>query len=126
MTDMEHLKNFCSQWDTAMVSNDAVAIGSFMSDEWNIVGADGITSKPEFLQSIASGVLTHNRMDSDFMEAKVYGDTGVVIARGTSAGTYKGEDFNFYEWSTSVFMKNMGKWYCITTMVTPAPNELRP
>lgn len=44
-------------------------------------------------------------MDSDEFNIKLYGDTGIVINRGTGAGTYNGENFSLYEWSTSVFIK---------------------
>ena len=48
----------------------------------------------------------------------------VVTARGTNAGTYRGEPFSFYEWSTSVFIYESEKWICVLTMLTPAKAEL--
>ena len=112
--------DFSTRWDEAMVSNDADEIGKFMSDDWKIVGSDGITSKSSFLQFISSGILTHNRMDSDETHIDVYGNTGILVSRGTSAGTYNGDNFSLYEWSTSVFIKTEGKWRCVITMLTPA------
>jgi len=52
-------------WDEAMEKNNADEIGKFMTDDWIIVGSDGITSKASFLQWIKSGVLKHNRMDCE-------------------------------------------------------------
>jgi len=119
-TEKQELLDFSKRWDEAMVGNDADEIGKFMSDDWTIVGSDGITSKSSFLEFISSGMLTHNRMDSDEANIRVYGDTGILVARGTSAGTYNGENFSLYEWSTSVFIKTEGKWRCVLTMITPA------
>lgn len=118
----QQLQDFTQRWDAAMVTNDAIEIGRFMSDDWVIIGSDGITPKSTFLEWIASGTVTHHRMDSDEMHIKLYGDTGIVISRGTSAGTYNGENFSLYEWSTSVFRKNEGSWLCVVTMLTPVHN----
>lgn len=120
MKTKEDLILFCKQWDEAMVTNNVEAIGEFMAEDWIIIGADGITSKISFLKLIESGDLTHNRMDSDEMTIKMYGDTGIVISIGTSAGNYKDQAFSFYEWSTSVFIYTREKWVCVLTMLTPA------
>ena len=118
--EKQELLDFSTRWDEAMVSNDAAEIAKFMSDDWKIIGSDGITSKSSFLQFISSGILTHNRMDSDYADISIYGDTGILVSRGTSAGTYNGEKFSLYEWSTSVFIKTGGSWLCALTMLTPA------
>lgn len=107
-------------WDEAMVKNDPAEIGGFMADEWVIIGSDGITSKSAFLKWISSGRVTHNRMDADELIINVYGDTGIVVGRGTSAGTFEGQNFSLYEWSTSIFLKTHGVWLCVLTMLTPA------
>lgn len=114
----QELQEFTKRWDEAMVTNDADEIAKFMSDDWVIIGSDGITNKSTFLGWISSGSVTHNRMDSDELKIKLYGDTGIVISRGTSAGTYDGNDFSLYEWSTSVLRKNNGTWLCVLTMLT--------
>ena len=118
--EKQELLDVSKRWDDAMVTNDIDEIGKFMSDDWRIIGSDGITTKPSFLQFISSGILTHNRMDSDETNISIYGDTGIIVSRGTSAGTYNGENFSLYEWSTSIFIKSKGKWRCVLTMLTPA------
>ena len=120
MNEEQELTHLSKLWDEAMVSNDVVEIAKFMADDWIIVGSNGITTKSSFLASIKSGSVTHNRMDSNEMTIKIYGDTGIVISRGTSAGIYKGRTFDLYEWSTSVFIREEGIWRCVSTMVTPA------
>jgi hypothetical protein len=108
------------EWDDAMIQNNPKEIEKFMSDDWVIVGSDGITKKSEFMESIRSGDLTHNRMDSDETRIKVYDTVAVVTSRGTSAGKYKGESFELYEWSSSVFIYENRRWICVHTMLTPA------
>jgi ketosteroid isomerase-like protein len=121
MKPEEELLQFGKEWDEAMVSNDVNEIGKFMSDDWVIIGTEGgITSKSAFLEWIRSGDVTHNRMDSDEIRIKIYENTGVVTSRGTSAGKYKGQAFDLYEWSSSIFIRKENKWTCVLTMLTPA------
>lgn len=117
----EELKQIGRQWDAAIVENDVVKIGSFMAEEWVIVGTEGgITSKSNFLEYVKSGELFHNKMDFEDVRVKTYRNTGVVTSKGTSAGTYRGEPFSYYEWSTNVYIKIDEHWRCVLTMLTPA------
>ena len=118
--DRAELLDFSKRWDKAMITNNVTEIGKFMSDNWIIIGSSGITPKSSFLQMISSGILSHSRMDSDEDNIIIYGNTGILVSRGTSAGKFNGQDFNLYEWSTSVFMKTGSKWLCVLTMLTPA------
>lgn len=124
MTREEELLEFGESWDQAFVSNDYKQISTFMSDDWVIVGTSGgITSKETFLEWIKSGEVLHTRMDSEETRIKVYGNTGIVISKGTSAGNYKGVPFSLYEWSMSVFLHDGKKWICVATMLTNAKPE---
>jgi ketosteroid isomerase-like protein len=120
----KELKQLGRQWDEAIVNNDALEIGRFMAADWVIVGTEGgITTKPNFLDFIKSGDLHHNKMDFEDIRVKIYENSAIVISRGTSSGTYKGEPFSYYEWSTNVYIKNDGYWLCVLTMLTPAERE---
>ncbi len=120
MDSISQLKERCHQCDQAMERNDPDEIWQFMSDDWICIGSDGVTPRERFLASIRSGDLVHTRMDSDEMIVRMYGESGVVVSRGTSAGKYKGQDFSLYEWSTSVFTRSEGQWVCVLTMLTPS------
>lgn len=117
--EQEELLNFNLRWDVAFEKNDVDEISTFMSDDWIIVGSDGITSKSDFLAWIRSGQVIYNRMDADETIINIFGNTGIIVAKGTSAGIYNGKDFSLYEWSMSVFIKSEKGWSCVSTMVTP-------
>lgn len=107
-------------WSKALVSNDAAAIGSFMSDDWVIVGQNGITGKRDFLPLIESGELTHETMELiGEARVQVYGDSGVLTGRVTNNGHYRGEPFSADEWTTDVFLRREGRWLCVLSHVTP-------
>lgn len=121
MTAEEELLLVENAWDAAMMNNDADEIGKFMSDDWVIIGTEGgITTKADFLDVIRSGVVEHDRMEADETQIKVYGDTAIVITKGTSAGMYNKQYFEMYEWATSFFIRQNNGWICTLTMVTPA------
>jgi ketosteroid isomerase-like protein len=103
-------------WDQAMVTNDADAIGAFMADDWIIIGSDGnICDKATFLGLVKSGALTHDVMESHDMNVRVYGDTAVVVGRGVSGGKYQGQPFREVERVTCVFVRQQGQWRCVLT-----------
>ncbi len=112
-----------ARWDQAIVNNDVNQITQFMTEDWVIVGSDGLTSKSDFLSQIESGNLTHNRMDSDETNIRIHDNTAIVISKGTSAGTWMGQAFSLYEWSASVFIRSEGKWLCSVTMPTKVGGE---
>jgi ketosteroid isomerase-like protein len=108
------------KWAKALVSNDAGAIGDFMSDDWVIIGENGTTNKPDFLLWISSGDLTHETMEMvGEARIKMYGDTAVLTARVTNNGHYKNQPFSADEWTTDVFRQSENRWLCVLSQVTP-------
>lgn len=112
------------EWDRAMVTNDADEIGSFMADEWTIVGPAGsVSSKTEFLDLVRAGELTHDIMESQDMTVRVYGGTAVVIARGISGGRYRSEPFHLVERVSCVFVRQQERWKCVLTHLSLIDDE---
>jgi ketosteroid isomerase-like protein len=112
----EELIRVANDWDRAMVTNDAEAIGRYMADDWIIIGPDGrISDRPTFLELVKSAKLSHDVMESDDFRVRVYGDTAVVTARGVSGGKYQGQAFREVERSSCVFVRQEGQWRCVLT-----------
>jgi len=104
------------EWDRAMVTNDAEAIGRYMDEDWTIIGSDGsVGDKASFLALIESGTLSHDVMESDEMNVRVYGDSAVVTSRGVSGGQYQGGSFREVERVSCVFVRREGLWKCVLT-----------
>ena len=116
MSVEDELLRVAREWDQAMIANDADAIGSFMADEWVIVGSDGsVGAKDRFLDLVRSGLLTHDVMTTEDATIRVYGETAVLIARGVSGGKYDGQPFREVERASNVFVKKDGQWRCVLT-----------
>ncbi|MCI0550309.1 MAG: nuclear transport factor 2 family protein [Anaerolineae bacterium] len=116
----DEFDNLEKEWAQAIVSNDAGAIGHFMSDDWVIVGETGVSERSDFLRLVESGDLTHEAMEGSVARVRAYDDVAVVISRGTNNGTFKGEPFSSDEWITDIYVKQEGRWRCVLTHLTPA------
>lgn len=99
-----------------MIGNDPDAIGAFMAEDWVIVGPDGaVNGKAGFLALVASGELTHDVMTTRDMQVRVYGQTAVTVASGTSGGRFRGSPFLLTERVSCVFVEQDGRWVCVLT-----------
>ncbi|MGH7946252.1 MAG: nuclear transport factor 2 family protein [Opitutaceae bacterium] len=112
----EELVRVAQEWDRAMVENNAEAIGRYMAEDWTIIGPDGsVGDKATFLALVKSGALSHDVMESNDMQVRVYGDTAVITAWGVSGGKYQGQAFREVERSSCVFVRQEGQWRCVLT-----------
>ena len=94
----DELRRVAVDWDRAMVTNDADAIGRYVADEWVIVGPDGsVGDRETFLALVRSGALTHDVMETHEMDVRVYGDAARLVARGVSGGAFEGRPFHLVE-----------------------------
>ena len=111
-------------WDRAMVANDPDAIGSFMADDWTIVGPDGsVGGKERFLELVRSGDLTHDVMETHEPRIRFYDDVAVVVSKGVSGGAYRGEPFHMMERVSCVFVRQAGAWRCVLTHLSQLTDD---
>ena len=107
------------EFTDAIVKNNPEKIRQFFTDDWIIITADGgIIDGERFFEVIKSGTLTHERMESDDMRVRVYGDSAVVSALTRSKGKFMGQEFTTHERSTDVFVIRGGQWRCVLTQLT--------
>ena len=107
------------EFSHAIVTNDAEAIGGFLTDDWIIVDPDGgVIEKARFLDVIRSGTLTHEAMTSDDVRIRIYGNTAVVTALTTTKGKFSGQPFTTMERATDVFVSQNGRWVCALSHLT--------
>jgi ketosteroid isomerase-like protein len=116
LNDAAEVTQVAHEWDRAMVTNDAARIGAFMAEDWVIVGSDGnVSDRATFLGHVASGDLKHDVMESHDLDVRVYGDAALVISRGVSGGAWRGQPFHFVERVSCVFVRQDGRWRCVST-----------
>ena len=115
----EELLKLEKEFAQAVVKNDAEAIRQFLADDWVIIDADGgIIEKARFLGVVESGALTHEMMESDDVEVRIYGDSAVVSGLTRTKGKFMGQDFSTQERPTDVFVMQNGRWQCVFSQLT--------
>lgn len=103
----------------AVITNDADAVGQFLTDDWIIIDPDGgVIDKARFLGVIKSGALTHEQMDSDDVRIRVYADTAIATALTRTKGKFMGQDFTTQERATDVLVKKDGRWQIVFSQLT--------
>ncbi len=123
LDEVDLLRKLELGWNKSIEENDVAKMATYMSDDWVIYQGDGnITTKKSFLNSVTHGDLVHTKMDFEIQKVTVVGETGIVMQKGTSAGTWMGGKFSFYEIATTVFTKNEKGWQALNTMIAPAFN----
>ncbi|WP_336083012.1 nuclear transport factor 2 family protein [Nocardia sp. SSK8] len=106
-------------WQSAIVANDADAIGSFMTDDWIIVSETGIATAERFLDLVRSGALTHSAMRRvGAPRIRYHGNTALLTTRVTNTAHYQGTRFDADEWTSDVFIHVNGHWRCALTHLT--------
>lgn len=117
--DRETLLKLEKEFEEAVVSNDAAAVGRLLADDWIIVGPDGrIIDKSRFLEVIKSGALSHEKMESEDVRVQIYENSAIVTALTTSKGEFMGQEFTSLERATDIFVKQNGRWQCVFTQLT--------
>jgi ketosteroid isomerase-like protein len=115
----EELLKLEKEFARAIVKSDAEAIRQFLADDWVIIDADGgIIEKAPFLGVVESGALTHEMMESDDVEVRIYGDSAVVSGLTRTKGKFMGQDFSTQERATDVFVMQNGRWQCVFSQLT--------
>jgi len=103
----------------AVLSNDADAIGKFLTDDWAIVDADGgVIDRARFLSAIKSGTLVHEEMELDDLTVRAHGDSAVVTTITSTKGRFAGQEFTTQERATDFFVKRDGRWRCAFSQLT--------
>ena len=108
------------RWAEAIVANDAERIAAFTEPDWQLITPEGgPVSLDQFLAAVRSGDLTHSTMTFEVLDARIYGDTAVVVAHGTNAGRWQGQPIQADEWATDVFVRRPDGWRCSLAALTP-------
>ena len=71
----EELQDLSAAWESAIVSNDADAIGRFMAEDWMIVW--GGSQRGDFLTVVASGDFNSRNISGEIISVRLYGEAAV-------------------------------------------------
>jgi ketosteroid isomerase-like protein len=108
-------------FNAAMVSNDPARIADCITPDWILVTPErGPVPARAMLDAIASGALSHDRMEKQTHHMHLMGEVATVTARGQNCGNFRGAPIAADEWITDVYRRIEGRWRCVLTHLTPA------
>jgi ketosteroid isomerase-like protein len=107
-------------WAAARVKGDSSYTKQLEAENCTVVWPDGsIVNKREDLKSM-TGDIVFTEFEIDHLQARVYGDTGVVVGQGRIKAHEGKQNLlgGKFVW-TDTFVKQHGAWKVVASQVTP-------
>ena len=107
-------------WAAARVKGDSSYTKQLEAENCTVVWPDGsIVNKREDLKSM-TGDIVFTEFKIDHLQARVYGDTGVVVGQGRIKAHEGKQNLlgGKFVW-TDTFVKQHGAWKVVASQVTP-------
>ena len=104
------------QMTDAFVKGDMAFADGVTADDWMIIVGNGsVGDKSQLLKNVKDGTLKYEVLDKSEMKVRVYGEAAVVTGRAQSRIKVKGQEVGGIDRFTEVFVRQGGKWRCVST-----------
>jgi hypothetical protein len=116
----EHLiKKVTDQVYAAMLKADANSLDKLLADDYTGIRNGGILfTKAQEIENLKSGALKYAMFDMQDLKIRIYGKTAITTALVPTKGTINGSPFNNTNRTTRVWVKQQGKWKCVSYQTT--------
>ncbi len=106
-------------WNRALEEKNVKALDMVLANTFVSIDIDGsVSSRSEFLASIASPDYQPSQAVTEESKVQVYGDAAVVVGVFRVKGTEKGKPYVHRERFVDTWIKSNGKWQCVATTST--------
>jgi len=125
--DREIVKELDTRYQRAVKENDVATMGAMLADDFMLVTGSGKSySKTDLLEEAHSGRIRYDRQDDSDQTVRVWGDTAVITAKLTAAGTDSGKPFDYQVWFSDTYVKTPTGWqYVFGQSSTHVPQASR-
>ena len=107
----------------ALGRTDVAAIDRLFADDYIVTQSFGLTSKAQLLDAWKSGSLKYTSCSDKDRSVRVYGDTAVTTGILTLKGQNPNGDFSVYARTTSVWVKQQGRWRLVAAQLSDIPQQ---
>lgn len=107
ITKLEH------DWVTAILAKDSATIARVLADDFKGTTDDVRYGKAEAIEDVKTG--THETLDVDNLEVRVFGNTAVVTLGQTEKSRQGKEEFSVRYLYTNVWVKRDGQWRAVSS-----------
>jgi hypothetical protein len=106
----------------AMVRRDLRGLDTLLAPELTYIHTDGILeSKAEFLATLGTGRLRYQLIEPDELEARLYGDAGVITGQSGMQVKVGEELLRFKIRFTALYRRDGAKWVLVAWQATRLP-----
>jgi len=111
----------------ALVAGDVATLSALLADGLRYGHANGtVHSKPELLESLASGALRYRAIRYETSEAREVGGAFVVSGRQIVEVTADGREITSESVFVAVYTHQRGRWRLVAYQSAPAPRRPAP
>jgi uncharacterized protein (TIGR02246 family) len=112
-------------WLDAYEQRDAKAMNEIVADDFTITFPDGsMQTKPQIISSLSAARSSGNpplKFYTEDVEARVYGDTVVLIGRVTTEWQQNGKTMKEQNRYTDTYVRRGGRWQVVASHLSNVP-----
>lgn len=106
----------------AMVRDDLLSLDTLLASELTYIHSDGaLESKAQFLSTLKSGQLRYQAIEPTDLEARLYGNVGVVTGRSRMRVRVGSELLRFSIRFTALYRRAATSWVLVAWQATRLP-----
>ena len=104
----------------ALVDADMDAARALHADDFQLIYPAGVlTTKEEYLESVASGESDYRMWEPDSIEVRLYGEAAFIRYRSQLRIVLSGQDLGVVpHWHTDLYEKRGGQWQVVRSQAT--------
>ena len=101
---------------------DIAALEELLASDITVVDPNSrVITRPAILEAIRAGAIKYNVFANRDVQARVYGDTAIVVGITEAKGTLLGQPFSAEVRFTDVMVRLQGKWKLVATHTSHMP-----
>jgi uncharacterized protein DUF4440 len=121
-SDQQALMDLENRISEAYLKADARTVEASLDETYTLTNSRAIVShRDDDLREVRAGDPKYTVFRTHDMQARVYGDAGIVIGVVSLKGTSQGKAFDADMRFTDTFVRKGGTWKMVAAQVTPIP-----
>jgi ketosteroid isomerase-like protein len=100
-----------TEFQAAVAKNDAATMDRLLADDYILVSSKGtVETKADLLKEARDGKTVYTRQDDSQQTVRIWGNTAVLTALLTAAGTEDGKPFEYHVWFSDTYVCTASGW----------------
>ena len=109
--DQKAVAQLDTQYQAAVLKNDAATMNRILADDFVLVTGSGKTyNKTDLLNEVRRGQVRYEHQEDSAQTVRVWGDTAVVTAKLWEKGTDGGKPFEYTLWFSDTYVRTPTGW----------------